>query len=125
MLTWLVREAKVMSVERAHYLMSFMPARAMGLRDRGSIVVGMAADLVIYDLDELYFDMKRMYHSHDLPQNDWRKRVHAGGYYRVIVNGIVVYDRDKYTGADAGQVLSPSGLCAGQARLRVSHAGRA
>ena len=110
LMIWLVREEKVLSVERAHHLMSYLPSRAMGLRDRGGILVGMAADLVIYDLNELYFDMSRLWHSYDLPQGDWRKRARAGGYFRVLVNGVVVYDRDEYTGADAGQVISPSAV---------------
>jgi N-acyl-D-aspartate/D-glutamate deacylase len=108
LMIWLVREEKILSVERAHHLMSYLPSRAMGLRDRGAVLEGQAADLVIYDLDELYFDMSRMWHSYDLPQGDWRKRSKAGGYYRVLVNGVTVYDRDEYTGADAGQVISPS-----------------
>jgi N-acyl-D-aspartate/D-glutamate deacylase len=108
LLIWLVREEKILSVERAHHLMSYLPCRAMGLRDRGAVLEGQAADLIIYDLDELYFDMSRMWHSHDLPQGDWRKRSKAGGYYRVLVNGVVVYEEDRFTGADAGQVISPS-----------------
>jgi N-acyl-D-aspartate/D-glutamate deacylase len=121
LMIWLVREEKILSVERAHHLMSYLPSRAMGLRDRGAILEGMAADLVIYDLDELYFDMRRMWHSYDLPQGDWRKRSKAGGYFRVLVNGVVVYDRDEYTGADAGQVISPSPVTGGRmaARARV------
>jgi N-acyl-D-aspartate/D-glutamate deacylase len=108
LLIWLVREEKVISLERAHHLMSYLPCRAIGLRDRGAIMEGMAADLVIYDLNDLYFDLSRLYHSHDLPKGDWRKRVRAGGYHSVIVNGVVVYDRDQYTGKDAGEVLRPS-----------------
>lgn len=108
LLIWLVREEKVLTVERAHHLMSYLPSRAMGLRDRGAVLEGQAADLVIYDLAELYFDMSRMWHSHDLPQGDWRKRSTAGGYYRVLVNGVVVYEEDRFTGADAGQVISPT-----------------
>lgn len=110
MLTWLVRETQAITIERAHYLMSYVPARAMGVRDRGAIIAGMAADLVIYHLHELYFDMQRMYHSHDLPRGDWRKRVRAGGYHSVIVNGRVVYDHDQYTGEDCGELISPSPL---------------
>ena len=40
--------------------------------------------------------------------DDLRKRSKAGGYYRVLVNGIVVYEEDRFTGENAGLVISPT-----------------
>ncbi|MYD73396.1 MAG: amidohydrolase family protein, partial [Chloroflexi bacterium] len=50
-LMWLVRDTGQLSLEEAHYRLSNLPARAAGFRDRGTLVEGAPADVVVYDLD--------------------------------------------------------------------------
>jgi N-acyl-D-aspartate/D-glutamate deacylase len=37
----------------AHQKLAWLPARAAGLRDRGALLEGMAADVVVYDLAKI------------------------------------------------------------------------
>ena len=52
-LAWLVRDEKRMTLEDAHYKLSYLPARAAGFRDRGGLAEGWPADVVVYDLARL------------------------------------------------------------------------
>ena len=52
-LMWLVRDTGRMTLEEAHYRLSYLPARAAGFRDRGMLTEGAPADVVVYDLDAL------------------------------------------------------------------------
>ncbi|MGH8595371.1 MAG: N-acyl-D-amino-acid deacylase family protein, partial [Gammaproteobacteria bacterium] len=49
----LVREHGILSLEEAHWKLSAMPARCAGFRDRGTLQEGSAADIVIYDYENL------------------------------------------------------------------------
>ena len=53
MLAWLVRDEKVMTLEDAHFKLSYMPAHCGGFKDRGVIREGAPADILVYDLDKL------------------------------------------------------------------------
>ena len=46
-LSWLVRESGVLSLEEAHFRLSGLMAWAAGFKDRGTLREGMAADIVI------------------------------------------------------------------------------
>ena len=48
-----VRENQVMSLEEAHFRLSAQPAMCAGFKNRGTLVEGAAADVVVYDLDKL------------------------------------------------------------------------
>jgi N-acyl-D-aspartate/D-glutamate deacylase len=50
--TW-VREKEAWSLERAIALMTAEPADFFGIRDRGCLVPGAAADLAIFNFDEV------------------------------------------------------------------------
>ena len=52
-LRWLVRDEQKVTLEEAHYRLSALPAHAAGFRDRGVLREGAAADVVVYDLEEL------------------------------------------------------------------------
>ena len=49
-LTWLVRDTGKVSLEEAHYHLSYLPAQAAGFVDRGFLREGAPADVVVYDL---------------------------------------------------------------------------
>lgn len=48
-----VRENRLMSVEKAVYKMTGLPASVLGLKDRGVIREGMAADLTVFDPEKV------------------------------------------------------------------------
>src|SRR5690606_31969672 len=63
----MVREGKRMTLEEMHYKLSGLPARVLGLRDRGTLVEGNAADLYVYDFEELGFNEERYEILRDVP----------------------------------------------------------
>lgn len=105
MLVRMVREQKAMSLEAMHHQLSFKIARALGLSDRGAILPGYWADLLIYNLDDLYFDRSRHMIVHDMPGGDWRRLVRAGGYHRILVNGVTTFLDGEESGAVPGHFI--------------------
>jgi len=93
-----VRELGVVTLEDAVRKMTSLPAQTFGLRDRGQIREGFAADLVIFDektvTDKATFDNPHQY---------------AEGFSAVIVNGQVVYDGSRMTASMPGQPLRGGG----------------
>ena len=80
-----------------------VPAKAAGFFDRGTLEVGRAADIVIYDYENLKVLPCEI--VHDLPGNEWRYVNHAEGYRYVIVNGEPIFIDGECTGATPGQLL--------------------
>lgn len=105
MLLWLVRETGLMTLEEMHFHLSLKIARALQIKDRGALLPGFWADLLIYDPGELYFDMQRYEIVHDMPEDDWRRKGRAGGYTYILVNGEITHQGDKPTGATPGRLL--------------------
>lgn len=89
-----VREEKVLSLEEAVRKMTSLPAGRLGLSDRGVITEGAVADLVLFAPDSIA-DNATFEHPHRF----------CGGVRMVVVNGVVVVDDGKDTGAAAGRVL--------------------
>lgn len=109
LLIWLVREEGVMTLEEMHFQLSFKVARSMELYDRGALIPGFWADVLIYDLNDLYFDMDRYEIVHDMPGGDWRRKGKAGGYEKIMVNGVVTHLDGAPTGAVPGHFTGLSG----------------
>jgi N-acyl-D-amino-acid deacylase len=103
MLTWMVRDSGVIALEEAHFRLSYMPARAAGFKDRGCLLEGLAADLVVYDLEKLNITPSEV--AYDLPAGEWRRVQKAEGYRWVMVNGQVTFEEGKCTGATPGKLL--------------------
>ncbi len=106
-LAWLVRDTKRMTLEDAHYKLSYLPARAAGFRDRGWLAEGLPADVVVYDLARLkrlpdWWDSEVV---HDFPGGEWRRIQRAEGYHWTIVNGEITFENGKCTGAVPGKLL--------------------
>ena len=73
-LSWLVRDEQKITLEEAHYRLSALPAHAAGFRDRGMLREGAAADVVVYDLDELAIEPEWVGEiAHDFPGGEWRR----------------------------------------------------
>ena len=102
-LTWLVRDEGLLSLEEAHYKLSYLNAFAGGLRDRGYLREGAAADVVVYDLDKLELGTTQV--AHDLPGGDWRRVQKPVGYRWTLVNGQVTLEDGEPTGTLSGKLL--------------------
>ena len=102
-LTWLVRDEGVVSLEQAHFKLSYLPAFFGGAVGRGFIREGAAADIVVYDLDGLKLLPTEV--AHDLPGGEWRRIQKAKGYRWTLVNGQVTFEDGKATGALSGKFL--------------------
>ncbi len=102
-----VRDNPVMSLEEAHWRLSAQPAMCGGFRNRGTLVEGAAADIVVYDLDQL--KILPMEIVHDFPGGEWRRVQRAEGYKTVMVNGEAIFEDGKPTGAVPGSLLRHGG----------------
>ena len=98
-----VRDRELMSLEDAIRRLTFQPARIMGLRDRGLVREGLAADLMVFDLSSI--GVKEDEVTHDGPSGTPRRGQGAEGVHHVIVGGQVVLEYGKHTGALPGRVL--------------------
>src|SRR5919112_4386314 len=89
-----VRNLKIISLEDAIRKMTSLPAQTFGLRDRGLIREGFAADIVIFDentiIDQATFDK-----PHQFPL----------GISWVFVNGVPVIEQNQLTTARPGAAL--------------------
>ena len=101
-----VREKQVMSLEQAVRRLTFDSASAFGLYDRGLLRPGMAADIVIFDPETVRPLPESI--VHDFPAGGWRFKEPAAGIAATIVNGEVLLEDGKHTGALPGRVLRNS-----------------
>jgi N-acyl-D-amino-acid deacylase len=92
-----VREKKLFPLEEAIRKMTSLPARRVGLSDRGRIAPGMKADLVLFD-PETVIDRSTFEEPRKL----------SAGIVAVFVNGETVWSEGKATGARPGRVLTGS-----------------
>ena len=105
-LAWLVRDEGVLTLEEAHYRLSNLAAHAAGFQDRGVLREGAAADVLVYDLEELAIDPQWIGEAeYDLPGGEWRRVQRARGYQQIIVNGEVTFEDGDCTGATPGELL--------------------
>jgi len=96
-----VRERGVLTLEQAIRKMTSWPATRMRLAGRGALREGLWADVVIFDLATL--DDRATY---DAPRES------PAGIDYVLVNGVVVMDHGRHTGARPGRVLYGAGRVA-------------
>jgi len=98
-----VRERKIMSLETAVRRLTFESASVFGLHDRGLLQPGMVADIVIFDPDTV----RPLPHEvvHDFPGGAMRIREPAQGIHMTVVNGQVLLEDGKHSGALPGRVL--------------------
>jgi N-acyl-D-aspartate/D-glutamate deacylase len=99
-----VREKRALSIERAVARLTSEIADLWGIKDRGRLLKGAAADLVIFDPDTIGSDARGEM-RHDLPGGARRLVVEARGIVYSIVNGRVILKQGQFTDVLAGQVL--------------------
>ena len=101
--TW-VRERQVMSLEHAVYRLTAQPADLFGIKDRGRLKTGYAADIVVFDPTTIG-SAHRGERRFDLPNGAKRMVMQSRGVEYTIVNGAVIWANGTMTGTTAGQVL--------------------
>ena len=97
------RDNPVISLEEAHWRLSAHPAMCAGFKNRGTLVEGAAADIVVYDLERL--KVMPMEIVHDFPGGEWRRVQRAEGYKAVVLNGEITFEDGRETGALPGRLL--------------------
>jgi N-acyl-D-aspartate/D-glutamate deacylase len=89
-----VRDRRWLSLSEAVRKMTGAPASRLGLKDRGRIVEGAFADLVLFDPSTVV-DRSTFQEPFTLP----------AGITRVFVGGTLVWDEGKPSGALPGKVM--------------------
>jgi N-acyl-D-aspartate/D-glutamate deacylase len=100
-----VRDEKVLTLEDAVRKMTSLPAQIMRMSDRGLIRQGFAADVTIFDPATV-----KDTNSFEKPKS------YPAGIPYTIVNGVVVIDGGKHTGARPGRALVGAGYVDAKAR---------
>jgi N-acyl-D-aspartate/D-glutamate deacylase len=106
LLGYWVREKGIMSLEKAVRRLTFESASTFGIHDRGLLRPGMAADITIFDPETVQPLPEET--VHDFPAGGWRIRELAQGIKSTIVNGEVIIEDGKPTGALPGRVMRNS-----------------
>ncbi|MCU1463656.1 MAG: N-acyl-D-aspartate/D-glutamate deacylase [Acidimicrobiales bacterium] len=99
----LVREQGLFTIEELVHRLCAVPAALYGLRDRGVVAAGGAADLVVLDPDTAA--ATRMHTVRDLPAGAARLTSEAIGVERVLIAGREVVRAGELTGDLPGRVL--------------------
>jgi N-acyl-D-aspartate/D-glutamate deacylase len=92
-----------LTLEQAVSKLTMIPAVVHGLHDRGVLREGAAADLVVFDPARLRCTATTL--VKDFPAGAGRYVIGAEGYVATVVNGEVVFDQGRYTGALPGHVV--------------------
>lgn len=106
MLSHFVRDrqrGKKFDLEWAVKLHTHDTARCVGLDDRGTLEVGMKADINIIDFDRLQVHSPEI--IYDLPAGGRRMFQDAEGYTATLVSGEVIMENGQYTGAVPGKLI--------------------
>jgi N-acyl-D-amino-acid deacylase len=98
-----VRERAVLTLEEAIRKMTSFPAQRFGLADRGVLRPGAWADVVVFDLERIHDRATNLY-PHADPFENFPHQYPEGIDY-VFVNGVMVVDGERHTGALPGKVL--------------------
>jgi N-acyl-D-amino-acid deacylase len=98
-----VREKQALSLEQAVRRLTFDSASTFGLYDRGLLRPGLAADIVVFDPGTVNCGPETI--VRDFPAGGWRIKEPAEGVHMTIVNGEVLIEDGRHTGALPGRVL--------------------
>jgi N-acyl-D-aspartate/D-glutamate deacylase len=104
LLTRHVRERGDFTLEEAVHQLTGRQSEAFGFTGRGVLQPGNAADLVVFSLDDLHYDVDDF--VTDLPGGGSRLRRAEGGYRATFVDGVAVQVEGKLTGELPGRVIA-------------------
>ncbi|PZQ65541.1 MAG: amidohydrolase [Phenylobacterium zucineum] len=97
-----VRKGGHMSLEQAVAKITGQTADIWGLKDRGRLAEGLAADIVVFDPDTIARgDELPLF---DMPGDGMRYTRAAAGVETVLVNGQIAYSSGGYTGTQSGTI---------------------
>ena len=111
---WARDRANGIPLERVVQMQARDNARFIGLTDRGTIEVGMRADLNVVDLARL--TLLRPVMQRDLPAGGRRLVQRAEGYLATLVAGELIAEHGELTGARPGQLVRMGAAAAAAAR---------
>lgn len=98
-----VRKHALLSVEEAVAMLSDAPARLYGLRGRGRLDLGWAADVVVFDPERVGPGV--VHTRDDLPGGAGRLYGSAEGIHHVFVNGAEIVNDGRFTNSRPGVLL--------------------
>ncbi len=98
-----VSKRRLLSLEQAVHHLTEVPARLVGLRERGVLREQFCADIVVFDLDRIA--CSATYTRRDLPTGAARLYADAHGIEHVFVNGREIVRHGEFTGALPGKIL--------------------
>ncbi|MBV9661087.1 MAG: amidohydrolase family protein [Acidimicrobiales bacterium] len=110
LLGYWVRQREELDWEEAIRLLTFNPALFWGFRSRGLVTEGFAADLAIFDPEQIGPTLPTA--AHDLPGQALRLKQGATGIRATVVNGQVLLHDGAHSGSYPGQLLR-SGMTSG------------
>lgn len=106
MLSYFVRDRERgarFALEQAVKMQTHDTARCVGLNDRGTLEVGMKADMNLIDFEALQLEAPQI--IFDLPADGRRMFQGANGYLATIVSGEVIMENGVATGAVPGELI--------------------
>ncbi len=98
-----VREKQEFTLEEAVRLITYDTASAWGLHDRGLLREGLNADIVVFDPDTVAPNMPEL--VNDLPAGAQRLKQTSRGIAWTVVNGEVLLEGERATGATPGRLV--------------------
>jgi len=109
LLTDYVRDRQIISIEQGVHMLTGRLSNFFGLHDRGLIEVGMAADITVFDLDEI--EMRPEIKTWDVWDGTggrtYRYTREAAPMRLTLVNGEPTFDRGEFTGRYPGKFIGP------------------
>ena len=99
-----VREKQTLTLEQGIKRLTTEPADFFGIKDRGRLKKGLAADVAIFDPAKVG-SARRAQMRDDLPGGGRRLVMPSQGIEYTIVNGQLLYEHGKHSGALPGTVL--------------------
>lgn len=102
-LSYWQRDRGLTSLPDAVRRLTSLPARVLGLVDRGTLAPGAFADVNVFDLTNLA--PEHPVYVNDFPNGAGRLKIGARGYAATLVNGTVVTEQGANTGARPGRVV--------------------
>lgn len=102
-------DRKDLTLEEGIYALTGKQAMHFNFVDRGVLKEGLAADIAVFNLDEIApRDLKRV---HDVPDGKggmtWRFSRDAAPMRLTLVNGVPTFDKGAFTGECPGKFVSP------------------
>jgi N-acyl-D-aspartate/D-glutamate deacylase len=118
-----VRDRQQLTLEEAVRMVTLAPSLAWGFADRGLIREGMAADINVFDPERIGPAVPSL--EDDLPGGGRRLLQRSVGFRATIVNGEVIIEDGRPTGARPGRLLRnrlarPAGAGAGTASTEAA-----